>query len=304
MRKREHSSKKRIRKNRGDRVFRAVCVTIVALLVFIVLLPLMNIIASSFSASSAVNSGKVLLWPVDFTLDNYRAILKYKSVWIGYRNTIFYTVVGTMINLVLTMFCAYPLSQKRFAGRRPVNMILFFTMIFSGGMIPNYILMRDLGLMNTVWAVLLPGAVSVYNVMITRNYIESTIPTELEESSRIDGCSPAGYFIHFIMPLSKTIIAVIAMYYAVAHWNSYFNAFMYLTDRELYPLQLFLRTILLESKFDSSIIDDPETARALQGLAQTLKYVVIVVSTLPLMCIYPFVQKYFVKGVMIGSVKG
>ena len=295
---------KRSHKYMGDRVFHAVSVCIVAALTLIVFLPLLNVVSSSLSSSSAINAGKVLLWPVEFTLENYGTILKYKSVWIGYRNTVFYTVFGTFINVAMTMFCAYPLSQRRFSGRKAVNLLLFFTMIFSGGMIPAYILVRDLHLMNKIWAILLPGAMSVYNVMITRNFIESTIPYELEDAARIDGCSPAKYFLYFIMPLSKTIIAVIAMYYAVDHWNNYFSAFMYLTDRNLYPLQLFLRDILINSTFDSSVVSDPETARAVQGLAQTLKYVVIVVSTLPLMCIYPFVQKYFVKGVMIGSVKG
>lgn len=246
----------------------------------------------------------MLLLPVDFTLDNYELVLKYKDVWIGYRNTIFYTVVGTLINVVLTMFCAYPLSVKSFSGRRFLNKMLMFTMIFSGGMIANYILVRDLKLMNSIWAVLLPGAINVYNVMITRTYIESSIPRDLEESARIDGCSYFMYFVKFILPLAKPIIAVIAMYYAVAHWNSYFSAFLYLSNDNLYPLQLFLREILINSRMDTSGVTDPEMLEAMQGLADSLKYVVIVVSTFPLMCIYPFIQKYFVKGVMIGAVKG
>lgn len=287
-----------------DQVFEGVTTAVLFLLVLIVIIPLLNVIAASFSSSSAVNAGKVLLWPVDFTLQNYKTILKYKNVWLGYRNTIGYTVFGTAINVVLTMFCAYPLSQRRFSGRRFINKLLLFTMIFSGGMIPMYILMRDLHLLNSVWVVLLPGAVNVYNVTITRNYIETTIPEEMEDAARIDGCGQASYFFQFIVPLTKPIIMVIAMYYAVAQWNDYFNAFLYLTDNQLYPLQLFLRDILMNSKFDSSISGDPETIRAMQGLAETLKYVIIIVSTLPLMCIYPFIQKHFVKGVMIGSVKG
>ena len=246
----------------------------------------------------------MLLLPVDFTLDNYELVLKYKDVWIGYRNTIFYTVVGTLINVVLTMFCAYPLPVKSFSGRLFLNKMLMFTMIFSGGMIANYILVRDLKLMNSIWAVLLPGAINVYNVMITRTYIESSIPRDLEESARIDGCSYFMYFVKFILPLAKPIIAVIAMYYAVAHWNSYFSAFLYLSNDNLYPLQLFLREILINSRMDTSGVTDPEMLEAMQGLADALKYVVIVVFTFPLMCIYPFIQKYFVKGVMIGSVKG
>lgn len=295
--------RKHSREGRGDRVFNAVAITIVLLLTIIVMLPLLNVIAASFSSKNAVNAGKVLLWPVDFTLENYRTVLKYDSVWIGYRNTIFYTVAGTVISVTLSLFCAYPLSQKRFSGRKFLNKLLLFSMIFRGGMIPTYMVVRDMKLLDSVWAVLLPTAIGIYYVIIMRNYIETTIPAELEESTRVDGCSPARYFISFILPLTKPIIAVIAMYYAVDQWNDYFNAFLYLTDKNLYPLQLFLREILISSSFSSSDLD-PEAIAAIQGLSDTLKYVMIVVSTLPLMCIYPFVQKYFVKGVMIGSVKG
>lgn len=295
--------KKHSRESRGDRVFNAVAVAIIVFMTVIVIIPLLNVLAASFSSSKAVNSGKVILWPVNFTLDNYKTILKYKSVWLGYRNTIFYTVAGTAISVVLSLFCAYPLSLKRFSGRKFFSKLLLLVMIFNGGMIPTYLVIRDLGLLDSIWAVLLPSAVTYYNVIIMRNYIETSIPYELEESARVDGCSPVRYFIDFIVPLSKPIIAVIAMYYAVAQWNNYFNAFLYLTDRNLYPLQLFLREILISNQFTGADLD-PEIAEAIQGLADTLKYVIIVVSTLPLMCIYPFVQKHFVKGVMIGSVKG
>ncbi|MBQ7841463.1 MAG: carbohydrate ABC transporter permease [Lachnospiraceae bacterium] len=295
--------KKHSREGLGDRVFNAVAITIVLILTVIVILPLMNVVAASFSSSDAVNAGKVLLLPIEFTLDNYRTVLKYNSVWIGYRNTIFYTAAGTVISVLLSLFCAYPLATKRFSGRKFFNKLFLLTMIFNGGMIPTYIVVRDLKLLNSVWSVLLPTAISFYNVIIMRNYIETTIPDELEESARVDGCSPARYFVSFVVPLAKPIIAVIAMYYAVAQWNDYFNAFLYLTNKNLYPLQLFLREILISSKFSASDLD-PDAIKAIQGLADTLKYVIIVVSTLPLMCIYPFVQKYFVKGVMIGSVKG
>lgn len=295
--------KKHSREGRGDRVFNVFAITLVLLLTIIVILPLLNVVAASFSSSEAVNAGKVLLWPVDATLDNYRTVLKYDSVWIGYRNTIFYTLAGTVISVILSLFCAYPLSQKRFSGRKVFNKLLLFTMIFNGGMIPTYIVVRNLKLLDSIWAVLLPSAVSFYNVIIMRNYIETTIPDEMEESTRVDGCTSVRYFISFVLPLTKPIIAVIGMYYAVAQWNDYFNAFLYLTDKNLYPLQLFLRDILISSKFSATDLD-PDAIKAIQGLADTLKYVMIVVSTLPLMCIYPFVQKYFVKGVMIGSVKG
>ena len=293
-----------IRASRGDRIFNIIAYTTIIILTILVIVPLLNVLASSFSAASAVTAGRVWFWPVNATLENYKTILSYKSVWLGYRNTIFYTVAGTAINIAMTLICAYPLSQRSFSGRKFLSFVFFVPMIFNGGMIPNYMLMRDIKLLNSVWSVLLPGAISVYNMIVTRTFIQSTIPEEMAEAARIDGCSPARYFVSFILPLSKTIIAVIGMYYAVAHCNSYFNAFLYLNDRDLYPLQLYLREILINSQFDAGSITDPEIIEMMQGLADTLKYVIIVVSTLPLMMVYPFVQKYFVKGVMIGSVKG
>ena len=231
-------------------------------------------------------------------------ILQYKNVFIGYGNTIFYTVVGTMINVALTMICAYPLSRREFSGRYVCSLIFVFTMVFSAGMIPNYILIRDLHLMNTRWAMILPGAISAYNMIVARTFIQNSIPNELLEASKLDGCNDFQYFFHIVLPLSTTVISVITLYYAVAHWNSYFNAFLYLSDRKLYPLQIFLRQILVQNKFDTSEVTDPELAQQLQGLNEVLKYSIIVVSSAPLMCLYPFVQKHFVKGVMIGSVKG
>ena len=293
-----------IRKSWDDRIFNTASIVIVCLLTLVVLLPMLNVVACAFSSPKNVGSGRVLLWPVDFTLENFKLALKYRDVWIGYRNTIFYTTVGTFINVIMTLLCAYPLSVKTFSGRHFFNRMFLFTMLFGGGMIANYLLISSLKLLNTVWAVLLPGAMSVYNVMVTRTNIESSIPAELEDSARVDGCSYFQYFWKFVLPLSKPIIAVIAMYYAVGHWNSYFTPFLYLNKRNLYPLQLFLREILINTQIDSSGFTDPELVQAAQNMADTLKYTLIVVSTLPLMCIYPFVQKYFVKGVMIGAVKG
>jgi len=208
------------------------------------------------------------------------------------------------MNVMVTLFCAYPLAQKRFSGRKFVSKMLLITMLFGGGMIPNYLLVRDLGLLNTRWAVLLPGLMSAYNVIITRTYIETNISGELDDAARIDGCSPIQFFFRFVIPLSKTIIAVITMYYAVGHWNAYFSAFLYLDDKEMYPLQLFLREILLQSQLDVSAFDDPEMAAQMKDQAEILKYSIIVIATAPLMFVYPLVQKHFVKGVMIGSVKG
>jgi multiple sugar transport system permease protein/putative aldouronate transport system permease protein len=288
----------------GDKLYYTIAYGVVSLLVLIVLYPMVYILAASFSAAAAVNAGKVWLLPVDPTLFNFKMVLQYKSVWLGYRNTIFYTSCGTLINVVITLTCAYPLSRKGFFGRGFFTFIFTFTMIFSGGMIPAYILMRNLKIINTVWAMLLPGALNVTNMIVTRTYFQTSVPHELLEASKLDGCSDAQYFFRILLPLSHSVIAVIALFYAVGHWNAYFNAFLYLSKKELYPLQLFLREILVQNQFNSDILMDPEMAQQLLGLQDTLKYAIIVLSTVPLMCLYPFAQKHFVKGVMIGSLKG
>jgi multiple sugar transport system permease protein/putative aldouronate transport system permease protein len=289
---------------RGDRVYYTAAYGVVSLLVLIVLYPMVYIVSASFSAAAAVNAGKVWLLPVDPTLFNFKMVLQYRSVYTGYRNTIFYTFCGTLINVFVTLMCAYPLSRKGLFGRGFFTFIFTFTMIFSGGMIPGYILMRDLGIINTVWAMLLPGALNITNMIVTRTYFQTSVPGELLEASKLDGCSDAQYFFRVLLPLSHSVIAVIALFYAVGHWNAYFSAFLYLSKKELYPLQLFLREILVQNQFNSDILTDPEMAQQLLGLQDTLKYAVIVLSTVPLMCLYPFAQKHFVKGVMIGSLKG
>lgn len=299
-------SRKKTKVKRGwrDNVFLGICTVILTLALILVLFPILNIVSASFSNPVEVAAGRVWFWPVDFSLDSYKNVLKYESVLIGYKNTIFYTVVGTVMNVIITLFCAYPLAQKRFSGRKFMSKMLLITMLFGGGMIPNYLLVQDLGLLNTRWAVILPGLMSAYNVIITRTYIETNISGELDDAARIDGCSPVQFFFRFILPLSKSIIAIITMYYAVGHWNAYFGAFLYLNDKQLYPLQLFLREILLQTQLDASAFDDPEMVAQLKAQAESLKYSVIVIATAPLMCVYPLVQKHFVKGVMVGSVKG
>ena len=277
---------------------------LIGILTILVLYPMIYIISSSFSAASAVTAGKVWFLPVEPTLFNFKMVLQYKSIWIGYRNTIFYVVFGTSINVFMTLICAYPLSRKGLYGRGFFTFIFTFTMIFSGGMIPSYILMRNLGMLNTVFAMLLPGAISVYNMIVTRTFFQASVPGELLEASKLDGCSDTQYFFHVLIPLSNSIIAVIALFYAVGHWNSYFNAFLYLSNKQLYPLQLFLREILVQNQFNSDIMTDPDVAQQLLGIQNTLKFAIIILSTVPLMCLYPFAQKHFVKGVMIGSLKG
>lgn len=290
--------------NINDRIFNYIVAVVVTVLTIAVLYPIVYILSASFSSSTAVAQGKVWLLPVDLSLKAYEAVLGYSDLWLGYRNTIFYVIVGTIINVAMTMICAYPMARRDLWGRKSLSFFFTFTMLFSGGMIPSYILVKNLGMLNTVWALMLPGAMSVYNMIVARTYIESNIPHELLESSRIDGCNDVNFFFRMVLPLSKAIIAVLALWYAVGHWNSYFSAFLYLTEKELYPLQIFLKEILVQSEFNTEMLTDVKEALEMQNLKLLLKYAVIVVSTVPLFAFYPFVQKYFVKGVTIGSVKG
>lgn len=279
-------------------------IMLTALLV-IVLYPLIYIISCSFSSGDALMSGKVKLFPVDPTLQSYKAVFKYQSIWTGYRNSILYAVVGTLISMVLTLFAAYPLSRDDFRGKKVFTMIILFTMMFSGGLIPTYLLIKNLKMMDTIWAVVLPGAVSAYNIIVARTFFANTIPKELQEAAEMDGCSDFRFFTRIVIPLSTPIIAVLSLWVVVGLWNSYFGPMIYLNSQEKYPLQLVLRRILLLSQVNLNQSNiDPETIRKNQYLSEMLKYGTIIISTLPLMIIYPFVQKYFVKGVMIGSVKG
>lgn len=296
-------TKRKIKLSRGDRAFYAITYIIIGILGLIVLYPMLYVIAASMSSADALMSGKVWLWPVDISFEGYKAVFRSSDVWLGYANTIFYTIVGTVINVAMTLLCAYPLSRKELFGRNVFTFIFSFTMLFGGGMIPNYLLIKNLGILNTRWALLLPGAMSIYNMIVCRTFIQTSIPTELLESARLDGCDDTRYFFKIVLPLSKAIIAVLTLWYAVGHWNAYFNAFIYLNDKELYPLQIFLRDILISNKM-SSDLNDPELANQLRTVQMTLKYALIVVSTAPLLVFYPFTQKYFQKGVMVGSVKG
>ena len=292
---------KKMRVLSSDRRFYTISYVLIGFLTILVLYPIIYVLATSFSSPATVARGEVWLWPVDFSLEGYKAVLKYKDVWIGYRNTIFYTSVGTFINIAMTLACAYPLSRKQLHGKGPIMFLFTFTMLFSGGMIPNYILVKNLKIMNTVWAMLLPGCMSVYNMIVARTFIQHNIPNELLEASKMDGCSDVRFFFRILLPLSKAMIAVLALWYAVGHWNAYFNAFLYLSDKELFPLQLFLKSVLVQNEFATMI--DPELAEQMTEMRNLIKYALIVVSTAPLFAFYPFVQKYFVKGVMIGSVK-
>ena len=287
-----------------DLVFYGVSALVIGILTLTVLYIIVYILSASFSSPAALAAGKVVLWPVDFSVDGYKEVFNYSKVWIGYRNTIFYVIVGTAINVSMTLLCAYPMAQKDLYGGKAIMAYFTFTMIFNGGMIPTYILVKNLGIMNTVWSLLIPGAMTVYNMIIARTFIRTNIPGELRDAARIDGCDDFHFFFEVVLPLSKAIIAVLTLWYAVGHWNSYMDAFLYLRDNKLYPLQIFLKDVLVSGEFSAEDMMDPETAIALQNMKLLLKYSLIVVSVVPLFFFYPFVQKYFVKGVTIGSVKG
>ncbi|RAR42287.1 carbohydrate ABC transporter permease [Paenibacillus sp. MDMC362] len=288
----------------ADRVFTVVNYAMLSVFLIVVLYPLIYVVSASFSSSSAVLSGKVWLWPVEPTLEGYRAVFKNTMVAKGFMNTLFYTLAGTVINLILSIMAAYPLSRKDFRGRSVFMLLFVFTMLFNGGLIPTYLLVKDLGMMDTIWSMLIPGALSVWNVIIMRTYFQTTIPQELLEASQLDGCTDFRFLWRIVLPLSGPILAVIALFYAVGHWNQYFNAMIYLKSADLYPLQLVLRDILVQNEVNIEMLGDAKTAAARQGLRELLKYSLIVVTSVPLLIVYPFLQKFFVKGVMIGSLKG
>lgn len=294
----------KIGESRGDRIFTVCNYIFLSLLVLSVLYPLIYVVSASLSSTTAVASGRVWLFPVDFSLLGYETIFQYSKVWTGYGNSLFYMVVGTIVNVSLTILAAYPLSRKDFYGRGIFMFLFVFTMMFNGGLIPSYLLVSDLGLINTRWALIIPSALSVFNVIITMSFFKSTIPNELLESAQLDGCNDFKFLFKVVLPLSAPIIAVIALFYAVGHWNSYFGALIYLRDESLFPLQLVLRDILVQNTVDPSMMGDATQMANKIGLQQLLKYALIVVSSLPVLIIYPFVQKFFVKGVMIGSLKG
>lgn len=292
------------RQTQGDKVFDVVNVLLMCLVLIIVVYPLWFVVIASVSDPSKVAGGEVLLLPSGFSLKAYKMVFRDSMVMTGYRNTIFYTVLGTCINLVMTVLAAYPLSRKDWVGRKLFTTLIMFTMFFSGGTIPTYLLMNDLGLVNTVWAMVLPGAVSVYNTIVMRTFFNNSIPLELQEAAMVDGCSNTRLLLQIVLPLSKAIIAVMVLFYGVGHWNAFFNALIYLTDSDRYPLQLVLRSILIQNTASQDMLGDVDTLGNRVMLAETLKYALIIVSTLPMMVLYPFLQKFFEKGVMIGAIKG
>ena len=286
----------------GDKMFDIVNYGLLGLIALCVLYPLYFIIIASFSDPVAINNGRVGFWPVGFNTTGYEKIFENMKIWRSYSNTIFYTVAGTGINIVLTMMLAYPLSRKKFFAKTPLMIFVMFTMYFQGGLIPTYLWINDLNLYNTPWVMVLLPAINVFNLIIAINFIKSNIPEELYEAAAIDGCSHIKFFARIVLPLSKTIIVVLVLYYGVAHWNEFMNRLIYLRDEGLYPLQLTLRNILLQNQ--ASGLGDVDSIIEQQKAAELIKYGVIIVSTLPVLVIYPFLQKHFEKGVMVGSVKG
>ncbi len=288
----------------SDRLFSILNNTFLFISMMVVAYPLIYIVSSSLSSPQAVMAHKVWLLPVDFDLISYRAVFTNKQIGLGYMNSLIYMASGTVISVLLTMLLAYPLSRKEFYGRNVVTKFILFTMLFTGGIIPLYLTVRNLGIYNTRWAIILPNAITVWNVIIARTFLQDNISDELYDAAMIDGCSDIRFLFSFVFPLSGAIVAVLGLFYAVGQWNKYFDALLYLQDQALYPLQIILRNILIINKNTPSMTMDVEAAIRAQGLSETIRYALIVVASLPLLILYPFVQKFFVKGVMIGSVKG
>lgn len=290
-----------IKESVGDKAFEGTITFFLILCCAIILYPIIIVVSSSFSDPVAVMANKVKLLPYDFTLKVYKLVFNNSEIWRGYGNTIIYTVIGTFINVFMTAIGAYPLSRRDFDARNIFMAIFTFTMFFGGGMIPSYLLVKNLHLYNTIWALIIPGAVSTWNLIIMRTFFQSSIPVEIQESAFIDGANDLVIFFKIVLPLSGPILAVMTLFYGVGHWNNWFSALLYISDRRKYPLQIILREILIQSStqdMSGGAVSDQET------IGEGIKYATMVISTLPIMCLYPFLQKYFVKGVMIGAIKG
>ncbi|MBU5344590.1 carbohydrate ABC transporter permease [Paenibacillus sp. FSL W8-0187] len=289
---------------RGDRIFNVINYTILILVTIIVMYPLVFVLSASFSDPQAVLRGEMLLWPKGVNLNSYVKIFQNKDIISGFTNTLVYTSLGTFINLTMTILAAYPLSRKDFVGRNAIMALLVFTMFFSGGLIPTYLLIKNLGMLNTLWVMIIPNAVSIWNIIIMRTFFQQSIPGELQEAATIDGCSNIKILTRIILPLSMPIIAVTILFYAVGHWNAFFNALLYLSDKDKFPLQLILREILIQGQTNDMVKMSTESAIKQQREVEGIKYAVLVVANIPVLALYPFLQRYFVKGVMIGAIKG
>lgn len=290
--------------SRGDRWVMTSIYIFLGVISLIVLYPIYFVTIASLSNPEDVMLGKVWLWPMDLSLVGYERIFENNELMQGYLNTILYTFFGTALNVVMTIAAAYPLSRQDFRGRNVFTIMIVFTMFFSGGMIPTYLLIKDLGMLDTFWTIILPTAVSVWNILIMRTFFQSSIPKELQEAAFLDGCSNMKLLVRIVLPLSGPVLAVMILFYAVGHWNSYFNALIYLSDRDKYPLQLFLREILIQDQMQSMVDLGSDTYSKSLMEVEAIKYAAVIVTNLPMLLLYPFLQKYFIKGVMIGAIKG
>lgn len=288
----------------SDKIFDVLNTILLFVILTLVGYPLLIVISSSFSEPTALLAGKVWLFPVNPTLAGYKAVMNHDQIWSGILNSVYYTVVGTAINMVFTVLAAYPLSRKDLAVRNFVSFMFAFTMWFGGGLMPSYLLVRDLGLYNTRWALLLPGAMSVWNMIIVRTYFQNSISESLFESARLDGCDDFKYLLRIALPISMPTLAVVTLYYAVGHWNVFTSAYIYLRDQSLQPLQVILREILLLSQLQEVSVDATASESNAQQMSELLKYSLVIVASLPMVILYLLIQKHFTKGVMVGSVKG
>ncbi len=292
-----------MRQTRADLLFDVINYGLISLFFVAILYPLYFVVIASISNPDLVNRGLVILLPREIMLDGYLKTFKEAKIWSGYRNTIVYTGLGTVINVSLTMTAGYALSRRELEGRSLIMRLIVFTMLFSGGLIPIYLIVKGLGMINTLWAMVIPNAVSAWNLVIARTYLQSNVPQELLEASVVDGCSYTRFFWSVALPLSGAIIAVLTLFYAVAHWNSFFQGLIYLSDYDRYPLQLVLRDILLAQQVTGSV-EDAQTLMEMQRTADLMRYSLIIIASAPVLALYPFLQRYFVKGVMVGALKG
>ena len=290
----------------SNKAFDAINVSLLVIVLIITLYPLVYVLSASFSDPMEVVKGNMVLFPKGLNVTSYARVFAHDEIMNGYLNSIIYTLSGTAVNMIMTILCAYPLSRKDLEGRGIIMGLIVFTMYFSGGLIPSYLVVSKwLHLRNTIWALVLPGAISVYNMLIVRNYFVNSIPGELNDAAMIDGCSDMRLLIKIVIPLSAPVLAVVGMYYIVGHWNSWFSALIYMTSKKRYPLQLVLKGILVDGS-ESSLLDDGDMESYLRQvmLSESIKYSVIVVASAPVLALYPFLQKFFVKGVMVGAIKG
>lgn len=308
MAKLDKKTKKQVKRCKSDIIFDTINFLVLTLIFFIVAYPLYFIIISSISAPEAVSAGEVIWRPIGINLEGYLAVLKDESIMRGFLNSLIYTVVGVGVNLLVTIPTAYALSRDDFYGRKVITLFYMVTMFISGGLMPTYLVVQKMGMINTMWALIIPGALSVYNMIVARTFFKTNIPGELLDAAKVDGCGNTRFFFHICLPLSGSIIAILVLYYGIGHWNSYFSALIYMTDRDKWPLQLVLRSILTQNSLAQQIPVTTQEAllekQRLEQLAELMKYSIIVISSIPVMILYPFVQKHFVKGVTLGSVKG